>query len=136
MMEQDPKGLPNMEKYHEEAYCYSRVGHADCRTDVRSVRKCCAHVPCELLVRQQWLLMMVAGTGSEPHEAANRFCALDLQIGFDEAASRIHAVRRRQWTGPWASRRVVRLRAFRSHYIALFSKRQQQKKISAQSTIS
>src|SRR5262245_37384851 len=68
-----PKRAPNMEKNHEKAYCCSRAGHADCRADVRSVRKCGAHVTCELLVRRQWLLTRVAATGSERHEAANRF---------------------------------------------------------------
>jgi hypothetical protein len=47
---------PNMETYHEGTYRCSRVGHADCRADVRSVCKCGARVAVELLVRRQRLL--------------------------------------------------------------------------------
>jgi hypothetical protein len=61
-VEQDPKAVSlnrsvlTRRKYHEEAYCCSRVGHADCRADVRSVRKCGTRVTGEFLVRRQWLL--------------------------------------------------------------------------------
>src|SRR5260221_3423328 len=40
-----------LEKYHEEAYCYSHDRHADCRADLRPVRECGARVAVELLVR-------------------------------------------------------------------------------------
>jgi hypothetical protein len=42
-VKQDPKAVSlnrrvlTWRKYHEEAYCCSRVGHADCRADVRSL---------------------------------------------------------------------------------------------------
>jgi hypothetical protein len=48
-----------MEKHHEDVYRCSRVGYADCRADVRSVRKCRARIPGEFLVRQQRLLRAV-----------------------------------------------------------------------------
>src|SRR6266540_3652240 len=40
-----------LENYHEEAYCYSHDRHADCRADLRPVRKCGTRVAVELLVR-------------------------------------------------------------------------------------
>src|SRR6266567_1855361 len=42
---------PNMETYHEVAYRRSRVGHADCCPDVRSVRERGPGVAGELLIR-------------------------------------------------------------------------------------
>ena len=42
---------PNMETYHEGAYRCSRVGHADCCTDIRSARERGSDVPGELLIR-------------------------------------------------------------------------------------
>ena len=40
-----------LEKYHEEAYRHSHDRHADCRADLRPVRKCGTRVAVELLVR-------------------------------------------------------------------------------------
>ena len=45
-----------METYHEGTSRCSRVGHADCRPDVRSVRERGPCVPGELLIRVQRLL--------------------------------------------------------------------------------
>ena len=42
---------PNMETYHEGTYRCYRVGHADCRPDVRSARERGPGVPGELLIR-------------------------------------------------------------------------------------
>jgi hypothetical protein len=42
---------PKMETYHESPYRCSRVGHADCRPDVRSPRERGPSVPGQLIIR-------------------------------------------------------------------------------------
>src|SRR5260370_1007329 len=51
-----------LEKYHEEAYCYSHDRDADCRTDRRRARKCGTRVAVAILGRARRDCPAGAGT--------------------------------------------------------------------------
>jgi hypothetical protein len=53
---QNEDNRPNMETYHENAYRCSRLGHPDCRPDIRPVRERGPDVAGELVIRVQRLL--------------------------------------------------------------------------------